>query len=146
MCGHRRVMVAGEEKWRGCASEWGAGTWHSHAGRGLELKHPNQESSRPSLPVGVFTRVLLVTVNTHRKYAGRGIHKELNQELQRTKDSGRTRHSGALYPGARIVQIQTPAELSPAGSWDRPRGEGQKRSWASCEPVLGDQHLQILSS
>lgn len=34
MCGRRRVTFAGEEKWRGCASEWAPGTRHSHAGAG----------------------------------------------------------------------------------------------------------------
>lgn len=33
MCGRRRVTFAGEEKWRGCASEWAPGARQPHAAR-----------------------------------------------------------------------------------------------------------------
>lgn len=55
MCGRRRVTFAGEEKWRGCASEWAPGTRHSHAA-GTRRGDPNPRAPRRLGTVVIFTR------------------------------------------------------------------------------------------
>lgn len=103
MCGRRRVTGAGEQKWRGCASEGAPGAPRSHASGG------KAHTPSPSRAAVAFPRVLGVAVDAHRESAGGSNQKALQRAKSRVTKSqkpvGEPGHSRSLCTRARIAQM-----------------------------------------
>ena len=80
----------------------------------------NIQTPKPSWALAIFEKVLVVAVNTHRKYAreeSRKLYKELKQESQRTKRQSMNLGTvGLCARGPGLPRCKQEAELCPARS------------------------------
>lgn len=133
MYGRRRVTFAGEEKWRGCASEWAPGTRHSHAA-GTRRGDPNPRAPGSPGDCSYFYAGFWwgrpVRIGSVMREAARTPSKELNQELQRTKrQSVNLGTVGLCAQGPGLPRCKQKAAPCPARSWaGGHREEGRSRA------------------